>query len=339
MGTFLGDFGGYKANYGYTNKKSTAAKKGSMGSTISAIKGAAGAANRFVNAYGNALGGALKSAISAAAPAIAAGASGSRGGGSRGGGGSVQVVDSGGYSGGVSDLSDYLRQQQAAQTEAALAALKGAYDKNVLLYDAQRGKLPALYNAQRNQLASDVAQSRRAYDERALASGLNTGTAGQADLARSSVMNQGMADIGQAEADALAEIDLARSQLQAEYENAIAQQKAQDGAALLERLYEEAVRQDNARMNAASTPSYRTVVRTSGTSGTSGTSLADRLAAMAGTGGSSGSSYKNTTAYKRAVSYAKAGAQSRRTANLLNGFVKSGQITSSQAQKIMDELY
>ena len=249
------------------------------------------------------------------------------------------MVDSGGYSGGVSDLSDYLRQQQAAQTEAALAALKGAYDKNVLLYDAQRGKLPALYNAQRNQLASDVAQSRRAYDERALASGLNTGTAGQADLARSSVMNQGMADIGQAEADALAEIDLARSQLQAEYENAIAQQKAQDGAALLERLYEEAVRQDNARMDAASTPSYRTVVSTSGASGTSGTSLADRLAALAGTGGSSGSSYKDTTAYKRAVSYAKAGAQSRRTANLLNGFVKSGQITSSQAQKIMDELY
>lgn len=336
MGTFLGDFGGSKSGYGYTNKNSTAAKKGSMGSTISALKGAAGAANRFVNAYGNALGGALKSAVSAAAPAAAAGASGSRRGG---GGGSAQVVDSGGYSGGVSDLSDYLRQQQAAQTEAALAALKGAYDKNVLLYDAQRGKLPALYNAQRNQLASDVAQSRRAYDERALASGLNTGTAGQADLARSSVMNQGMADIGQAEADALAEIDLARSQLQAEYENAIAQQKAQDGAALLERLYEEAVRQDNARMDAASTPSYRTVVSTSGASGTSGTSLADRLAALAGTGGSSGSSYKDTTAYKRAVSYAKAGAQSRRTANLLNGFVKSGQITSSQAQKIMDELY
>ena len=336
MGTFLGDFGGSKSGYGYTNKNSTAAKKGSMGSAISALKGAAGAGNRFVNAYGNALGGALKSAVSAAPPAAAAGASGSRG---SGGGGSVQVVDSGGYSGGVSDLSDYLRQQQAAQTEAALAALKGAYDKNVLLYDAQRGKLPALYSAQRNQLASDVAQSRRAYDERALASGLNTGTAGQADLARSSVMNQGMADIGQAEADALAEIDLARSQLQAEYENAIAQQKAQDGAALLERLYEEAVRQDNARMNAASTPSYRTVVSTSGASGTSGTSLADRLAAMAGTGGSSGSSYKDTTAYKRAVSYAKAGAQSRRTANLLNGFVKSGQITSSQAQKIMDELY
>lgn len=54
---------------------------------------------------------------------------------------------------------------------------------------------------------------------------------------------------------------------------------------------------------------------------------------------SSGSNYRNTQAYERAVAYAKAGAQSRRTANLLSGFVKNGQITSAQAQQIMDELY
>lgn len=152
------------------------------------------------------------------------------------------------YSGGVSDLSDYLRRQQAAATEAALAGLKGAYEKNAMLYDDQRRQLAPMYAAQRNALAADVAQRRRDYDERALASGLNTGTAGQADLARSSVLTQGMANIGEAEADALAQIDLARSQLQAEYENAIAQQKAEDSAALMKMLYEEAVRVQNARM-------------------------------------------------------------------------------------------
>lgn len=152
------------------------------------------------------------------------------------------------YSGGVSDLSDYLRRQQAAATEAALAGLKGAYEKNALLYDDQRRQLAPMYAAQRNALAADVAQRRRDYDERALASGLNTGTAGQADLARSSMLTQGMANIGEAEADALAQIDLARSQLQAEYENAIAQQKAEDSAALMKMLYEEAVRVQNARM-------------------------------------------------------------------------------------------
>lgn len=253
------------------------------------------------------------------------------------------------YSGGVTDLSDYLRQQQQAATEAALAALKGAYDKNSLLYSHQRSQLSPLYDAQRNQLASDVARARRAYDERALSSGLNTGTAGQADLARSSVMQQGMADIGQAEADALAEIDLARAQLQAEYENAIAQKKAEDGAALLEQLYKEAVRQDNARMSQAATPSYTTVSTPAASGGgSSGETSIDRLKANSGlpngsTKNSNGlvsfGGYKNTTAYERALSYAKAGAQARRTANLLNGYVKSGQITSGQANQIMSELY
>lgn len=253
------------------------------------------------------------------------------------------------YSGGVTDLSDYLRQQQQAATEAALAALKSAYDKNSLLYSHQRSQLSPLYDAQRNQLASDVARARRAYDERALSSGLNTGTAGQAELARSSVMQQGMADIGQAEADALAEIDLARAQLQAEYENAIAQKKAEDGAALLEQLYKEAVRQDNARMSQATTPSYTTVSAPAASGGSSGETSIDRLKANSGlpngsTGNSNGivsfgGGYKNTTAYERALSYAKAGAQARRTANLLNGYVKSGQITSKQANQIMSELY
>ena len=253
------------------------------------------------------------------------------------------------YSGGVTDLSDYLRQQQQAATEAALAALKSAYDKNSLLYSHQRSQLSPLYDAQRNQLASDVARARRAYDERALSSGLNTGTAGQAELARSSVMQQGMADIGQAEADALAEIDLARAQLQAEYENAIAQKKAEDGAALLEQLYKEAVRQDNARMSQAATPSYTTVSTPAASGGgSSGETSIDRLKANSGlpngsTKNSNGlvsfGGYKNTTAYERALSYAKAGAQARRTANLLNGYVKSGQITSKQANQIMSELY
>ena len=253
------------------------------------------------------------------------------------------------YSGGVTDLSDYLRQQQQAATEAALAALKSAYDKNSLLYSHQRSQLSPLSDAQRNQLASDVARARRAYDERALSSGLNTGTAGQADLARSSVMQQGMADIGQAEADALAEIDLARAQLQAEYENAIAQKKAEDGAALLEQLYKEAVRQDNARMSQAATPSYTTVSTPAASGGgSSGETSIDRLKANSGlpngsTKNSNGlvsfGGYKNTTAYERALSYAKAGAQARRTANLLNGYVKSGQITSKQANQIMSELY
>ena len=86
-----------------------------------------------------------------------------------------------------------------------------------------------------------------------------------------------------------------------------------------------------------------------GSGGSSGETSIDRLKANSGLSNGSirnsngivsfGGGYKNTTAYERALSYAKAGAQARRTANLLNGYVKSGQITSKQANQIMSELY
>lgn len=180
-----------------------------------------------------------------------------------------------GTAGSGTDLSDYLRRQQAADTEAALAGLKGAYDKNVLQLDAQREKIPGLYDAQRNTLAANTAQERRNFDERAAAAGLNSGTSGQAELARSSVLQQGMAGLGESEAEALADIDLAKSQLAAEYETNVAQRKAQDEATLQGRLYEEQVRQQNAGSNSYS--SYR-----GGGSG-SGSSLREKVAETIGT--------------------------------------------------------
>lgn len=280
MGTFLG---GSVSDIIKSKKNSNSGSKGGALTLIPVVKSGNGA--------GKTLADAVKEKVDRNAGKTYTGyfAGGASGGGSGSVGTVTQapetVVSSGEYSGGVSDLSDYLRQQQQAATEAALAGLKSAYDKNALLYDNQRSQLSPLYAAQRNALAADVAQSRRNYDERALASGLNTGTAGQADLARNSVLTQGMADIQQAEADALAEIDLARKQLQAEYENAIAQQKAADGAALLQKLYEEAVRVQNAQLGSAAVPSYTTVSTpyvSGGSGGTYGSTLADRLAALSG---------------------------------------------------------
>ena len=252
---------------------------------------------------GGLLGGALKEAVSdatraaigtragtpSAASAPSAAASPAQGAMDTSAGGTVDTVTDN-----ITDLSDYLRKQQAAATEAALAGLKSAYDKNVLEYNAQRGKIPGMYDTQRNALAANTAQERRSFDERAAAAGLNSGASGQAELARSALLQQGMADLGQSEADALAEIDLAKSQLQAEYENAIAQQKAQDEATLLERLYEEAVRQQNARLSAAS----RSSGSSSGRSGSSGGSLSDRVAEAVGVTGSKTTNAVNAAADK-----------------------------------------
>lgn len=280
--------GGAYVDYGGRNTVQT--PRGSGGGTI-----------------GGRLAGALKDAISQTVSAVAAGR-GNTPGTSSAPVSSVPAAEnptqgamdtSAGYTGSVTenvtDLSDYLRKQQAAATEAALAGLKSAYDKNVLQYNAQRGKIPGMYDTQRNALAANTAQERRSFDERAVASGLNTGTTGQAELARSALLQQGMAELGQSEADALAEIDLAKSQLQAEYENAIAQQKAQDEATLLERLYEEAVRQENARLSAAARMYSGS---SSGRSGSSGGSLSDRVAEAVGVTGSKTTNAVNAAADK-----------------------------------------
>lgn len=281
--------GGAYVDYGGRNTVQT--PRGSGGGTI-----------------GGRLAGALKDAISQTVSAVAAGR-GNTPGTSSAPVSSVPAAEnhtqgamdtSAGYTGSVTenvtDLSDYLRKQQAAATEAALAGLKSAYDKNVLQYNAQRGKIPGMYDTQRNALAANTAQERRSFDERAVASGLNTGTTGQAELARSALLQQGMAELGQSEADALAEIDLAKSQLQAEYENAIAQQKAQDEATLLERLYEEAVRQQNARLSAASRSSGSSSGSSSG--GSSGGRLANRVAEAVGATGSKTTNAVNAAADK-----------------------------------------
>lgn len=219
------------------------------GSLASAVRGAALVPTKTTPTVsaaiaGAARGGALGKALTESVAA--------RNSGSYSSGGSTYSEPAGSENSKVTDLSDYLRKEQAAKTEAALARLKGNYDNDVLMYDAQSGKLPGLYNAQRNTLAANSAQEQRNFDERAAAAGLNSGTSGQAGLARSALLQRGMAELGQSEADAQAEIDLAKSQLKAKYESDVAAQQAEDEATLYDLLYQEAVRQQNARSGGSS---------------------------------------------------------------------------------------
>lgn len=140
------------------------------------------------------------------------------------------------------DLSDYLRQQQAAKTEAALANLKGAYDKSVAALDAGALNLPETYNAAKNEVAAQHARAKRTFDERAIAAGLNTGATGQATLARDSVLQAGLAGLSQDEAKAKADIDLRKADLLADYEAAVASAKANGATELADALYAELVR-------------------------------------------------------------------------------------------------
>lgn len=164
---------------------------------------------------------------------------GTSGGGSTGGSGST-----GGTSGGGSgyDLSEWLKKQYASALEGELAGLKDAYEKNNASLEDEEARLSGIYDPQRNRIAAQNALAKRVWDERAAANGLSSGANGQAELARSSVMQRDLASIGEEEANARADVSLRKKNLTIEYTNAITQARANGQAELAKALYNELVR-------------------------------------------------------------------------------------------------
>lgn len=145
----------------------------------------------------------------------------------------------------IGDGSDYLKELYAQKVAAELAALKSAYEQNTATLDASRAQIAPVYDIARNSAANQNALSRGAFQEMAVANGLNTGTTGQAALAQDVVLQQNLSQIDREQAEKTAAIDLQRSQLDTEYRNAIAKAEATGDAELASALYEEYVRQQN----------------------------------------------------------------------------------------------
>lgn len=165
----------------------------------------------------------------------------SQGGGTTGASGSI--LNATGRSYDIGDGSDYLKQLYADKVAAELASLKSAYEQNVNSLDAAREQIPQSYDIARNSAANQNALSRGAFNEMAVAQGLNTGTTGQAALAQDVVYQQNLSDIDRQQAQALSDLDLQRANLETTYKNAIAQAEATGNAELADALYQEYVRQ------------------------------------------------------------------------------------------------
>lgn len=159
-------------------------------------------------------------------------------------GGASGSGSTGGTSGGGSgyDLSEWLKKQYASALEGELAGLKDAYEKNNASLEDEEARLSGIYDPQRNRIAAQNALAKRVWDERAAANGLSSGANGQAELARSSVMQRDLASIGEEEANARADVSLRKKNLTIEYTNAITQARANGQAELAKALYNELVR-------------------------------------------------------------------------------------------------
>ena len=150
----------------------------------------------------------------------------------------------------MDNLSPYLKEQYAAQKEQELSQLKNAYSKNLQAIGEKSDAIPAQYEAAKNETAVQNAIAKKNFNEQAAATGLNSGARGQAELARSNAYMSALSNLNRSEAEAKQALERDKVSLQTDYENAIAAQAAANEAALQSALYQEMIRQQNAKYQA-----------------------------------------------------------------------------------------
>lgn len=117
--------------------------------------------------------------------------------------------------------TDAINQIYDAQRKAREEELKAAYDKSKSDYEAARAKIAPEYQKQANDLSVQYERNRQNFNNQAAATGINSGTASQAALARGGEYQRDFGNLRTAEANATAEADRQMVNLTAEYQSNI----------------------------------------------------------------------------------------------------------------------
>lgn len=152
------------------------------------------------------------------------------------------------YVRGATSQEAYINQLYDAQRQASLDQLKSAYDENMLTLDQTAAKIPGQYQQARNRSAASNEVAKANFNEYAAASGLNTGAAGQAQLAMANAEQGNQSALLNAERQALQEVENQRVALRTNYQNAVAEAVSAGNLERAQALYEEAVRVDNSML-------------------------------------------------------------------------------------------
>ena len=130
----------------------------------------------------------------------------------------------------INDMYDAQKQSQLTQLESAYQASRSEAE-------AARDRLPGQYRQQANDLSAQYERNRRNFNLQAEASGLNTGAASQAALARNSAYQRDMGNLRTSQAEAMAEADRGLADLERQYQanvsSAIADNDYQRAQALM----------------------------------------------------------------------------------------------------------
>ena len=146
---------------------------------------------------------------------------------------------------------EYIREMYAANQRAQEENLRAAYEQNLASMDYQAQQLPASYQEAERRAAAQAAINQANFNEQAAASGLNTGAGSQVRLSQNNALLGSVAEIRKAQADAEAELNLQRTQLEAQYRSAINEAIANNDLQMAQALYQEAKRVDESLVSTA----------------------------------------------------------------------------------------
>lgn len=149
------------------------------------------------------------------------------------------------------DQSDLVREMYEENLAANKSQLESDYNQNLSDLESEASKIGSTYYEQQRQAQAESDRNRQAFQEYANARGLNSGTGGQAELARNNQISANLNSLRQSEAEKRAEVERQRVLLGQQYQSAIQKAQADNDLAKAKALYEEAVRVDESISSAA----------------------------------------------------------------------------------------
>lgn len=150
----------------------------------------------------------------------------------------------------VKDLSGLVETRQKAALDQTLLNLERAYTDSVQSLKRERQAIGGAYQAARNNAAAVNEIEKVNANTYAAGKGLNSGAAGQIALSQSVAYQNGINTLNAQEANAYAENEEALSEMERDYNFAVAEAKAEGDYALADALYAEQSRFDQAQRQA-----------------------------------------------------------------------------------------
>lgn len=145
----------------------------------------------------------------------------------------------------VVDRSEEVRARQEAATAKSVAELERAKEQSRQALEAAQAEVERDYQAARNRAAADNEVAKKNLNRQVNDSGLGSGAAGQAALSQSVALQSRLGALDVQEAAEKAKLN--SSEMERDYDMAIAEAKAEGDYALADALYQEAARFDEAQ--------------------------------------------------------------------------------------------